>query len=220
MTRLFILFLARECKGYLFNTNKSWFAISFFLLCILIFPLSFGSSEDVLKEISISSIWVCALFANLISLESLFKEDYQSGTLLQYHINKIPFIIIVSTKVICHWVFTGLPIIFLSPLFLIFLSGSYEDVLGLFFSLLIGTPLFSLIGMPISALTLGASARGPILVFLAIPFYLPIIIFGVLSVNSFKTGSYSEYYLLCAILSIGIIFLPYITIKILKESLE
>jgi len=220
LTRLFILLLSREVKGYLFNTNKSWFALGFFLLCILIFPLSLGGSEDLLKKISISSIWICALFANLISLESLFKEDYKNGTLLQYHINRIPFFIIVFTKFICHWLFTGFPIIILSPLFLIFLSGSYENILGLFYSLLIGTPLFSLIGMPISALTLGSAARGPILVFLTIPFFLPIIIFGVLSVNSFSSGSFSEYYLLCAILSIGIIFLPYITIKILKESLE
>ena len=74
--------------------------------------------------------------------------------------------------------------------------------------------------MPFSAITLSASARAPTLIFLTIPFYLPVIIFGVLSVNSFKNGSFSEYYLLSAILSIGIIILPYITIKILKESLK
>ena len=89
-----------------------------------------------------------------------------------------------------------------------------------YFFIIIGTPLFSLIGMPIAALTLGASTRGPLLIFLSIPFFLPIIIFGVLSVSSYNLGSYSEYYLLCAILSICIVFLPYITIKILKESLK
>ena len=95
--------------------------------------------------------------------------------------------------------FYRLPIIILSPLLLIFLSGSSSDILGLFFSLLLGTPLFTLIGMPIAALTLGASSRGPLLIFLSIPFFLPIIIFGVLSVRSFSSGSYSEYYLLSAI---------------------
>ena len=220
MVRLFFLFLFRELNIYLFNTNKSWFAIAFFMLCILIFPLALGDLDEFLKNISVSAIWICALFANLVSLENLFKEDYQSGTLLQYHINKVPFFIIVFTKFVCHWIFTGLPIILLSPLFVVFLSGSYNDVLGLFLSLMLGTPLFSLMGMPISALTLGLSSRGPLLIFLAIPFFLPIIIFGVLAVNSFNVGSFSEYYLLCAILSIGIIFLPYITIKILKESLE
>ena len=220
MTKLFFLFLLRESKGYLYNSNKSWFALAFFLLCILIFPLSLEGSEFTLKKISISSIWICALFANLISLESLFKDDYENGSLLQYHINKVPFSIIVITKVICHWVFTGVPIIILSPIFLIFLSGSYENILALFLSLLLGTPLFSLLGIPFSALTLGATARAPMLIFLTIPFYLPVIIFGVLSASSFKNGSFSEYYFMCAILSIGIIFLPYITIKILKESLK
>ena len=55
------------------------------------FPLSLEGSEFTLKKISISSIWICALFANLISLESLFKDDYENGSLLQYHINKVPF---------------------------------------------------------------------------------------------------------------------------------
>ena len=109
---------------------------------------------------------------------------------------------------------------FIISFFLNLLSGSSTDIEGLFLSLLLGTPLFSLIGMPIAAITLGASSRGALLIFLSIPFFLPIIIFGVLSVNSFNSGSYSEYYLLCAILSIGLVFLPYITIKILKESLK
>ena len=220
MVKLFFLFFIKECKAYLFNTNKSWFAVSFFLLCMLVFPLSLGSDDDLLRKTSVSSIWICALFSNLISLENLFKEDYNNGTLLQYKINKIPFSVIVISKCLGHWIFTGLPIILLSPLFLVFLSGSNNNIFGLFFSLLCGTPLFSLIGMPIAALTLGASTRGPLLIFLSIPFFLPIIIFGVLSVSSYKTGSHSEYYLLCAILSISVVFLPYITIKILNESLK
>ena len=220
MVKLFYLFLCKECKSFIINSNKAWYSISFFFLCMIIFPLSYGNSDDVLGKNAISSIWICALFSNLISLESFFKEDYKSGILLQYYINKIPFSIIVITKCISHWIFTGLPIILLSPFFLNLLSGSSTDIEGLFLSLLLGTPLFSLIGMPIAAITLGASSRGALLIFLSIPFFLPIIIFGVLSVNSFNSGSYSEYYLLCAILSIGLVFLPYITIKILKESLK
>ena len=105
MIKLFFLFLLKEFKLYMLHSNKSWFAISFFLLCMLIFPLSLESSEVLLKKTAVSSIWICALFANLISLESLFKEDYQSGLLLQYQINKVPFSIIVTTKFISHWVY-------------------------------------------------------------------------------------------------------------------
>ena len=77
MIKLFFLFLLKEFKSYLLDSNKSWFAISFFLLCILIFPLTYGSSVDLLKKTAIASIWICALFSNLISLESLFKEQCQ-----------------------------------------------------------------------------------------------------------------------------------------------
>ena len=218
--KLFYIIILKELKCYLFHSNKSWFAIAFFLLCILIFPLSFGSSNELLRNISVASIWICVLFSNLISLDSLFKEDYQSGILLQYQINRIPLSMIVISKCICHWIFTGLPITLLGPLFLIFLNGSSYDAFALFLSLILGTPLFSLIGMPISALTLGTTARAPTLIFLAIPFFLPIIIFGILAVKSFSYGSFSEYYLLCAILSLSIVFLPYITIKILKVNLD
>ena len=67
MTKLFFLFLFRESKGYLFNTNKSWFALAFFLLCVLIFPLSLEGSESTLKKISIPPIWIFDLFATLFS---------------------------------------------------------------------------------------------------------------------------------------------------------
>ena len=141
---------------------------------------------------------------------------------MQYYINKIPFSIIVITKCISHWAFLlVLPNNFFISLFLNLLSGSSSDIEGLFLSLLLGTPLFSLIGMPIAAITLGASSRGALLFFLSIPFFLPIIIFGVLSVNSFNSGSYSEYYLLCAILKYWFgNFLPYITIKIFERELK
>ena len=80
MIRLFFLFLIREGRAYLFNSNKAWFSLAFFFLCILIFPLSFEGNEAFLINISIPSIWICVLFSNLISLENLFREDYENGT--------------------------------------------------------------------------------------------------------------------------------------------
>jgi len=89
--------------------------------------------------------------------------------------------------------------------------------LNLFISLILATPIFTLIGSPIAALMLGSSLRGAALTFITLPFYLPIIIFGVMGTNINNSNINAEFYLLLAILSIGIIFFPMITVKILKN---
>ena len=90
----------------------------------------------------------------------------------------------------------------------------------MFISLVIGTPIFTLIGSPIAVLMLGSSLRGAALTFITLPFYLPIIIFGVMGTNLNNSNINAEFYLLLAILSIGIVFFPIITIKILKYTIN
>jgi len=92
--------------------------------------------------------------------------------------------------------------------------------LNLFISLILATPIFTLIGSPIAALMLGSSLRGAALTFITLPFYLPIIIFGVMGTNINNSNINAEFYLLLAILSIGIIFFPMITVKILKNIIN
>ena len=83
-----------DFKDNLFS-NKAWFTISFFLLCLIIFPLAFGSSQYLELNVSISAIWISTLFANLIALDHMYKEDYNDGTLLYYIVNKVPLAIVV-----------------------------------------------------------------------------------------------------------------------------
>ena len=116
--------------------------------------------------------------------------------------------------------FSGLPIILIAPLCSYIFSGYNENNLNLFISLILATPIFTLIGSPIAALMLGSSLRGAALTFITLPFYLPIIIFGVMGTNINNSNINAEFYLLLAILSIGIIFFPMITVKILKNIIN
>ena len=219
MFKLFFIILKKDFKDNLLS-NKAWFTISFFLLCLLIFPLAFGNSQYIELNISVSAIWIATLFANLIALDHMYKEDYNDGTLHYYIVNKISLGVIVYAKCISHWLFSGLPIILIAPLCSYIFSGYNENNLNLFFSLILATPIFTLIGSPIAALMLGSSSRGAALTFITLPFYLPIIIFGVMGTNIYNSNINAEFYLLLAILSIGIIFFPMITVKILKNIIN
>ena len=86
--------------------------------------------------------------------------------------------------------------------------------------LLIGTPLLTLIGSPISALMLGSKVRGPIITFITLPFYFPIIIFGIMGTSQNSYNLNAEFYLLLSMLSIVVVFFPLLTIKILKSSIN
>ena len=219
MYNTFVIILKKDLKDN-FLSNKAWFTISFFLLCLLIFPLALGYTQCTVLEISITAIWISTLFANLIALDQMYKENYKDGTLQYYAINGIPFSTIVYAKCLSHWLFTGLPIVVIAPICFYILSGNNDSNYHLFISLLLGTPIFTLIGSPISALMLGSSVRGPVLTFITLPFYLPIIIFGVMGTNQIHSNLNAEFYLLLAILSMGIILFPLITIKILKTAIS
>ncbi len=219
MLKLFFIILKKDFKDNLLS-NKAWFTVSFFLLCLLIFPLAFGNSQYIELNISISAIWISTLFANLIALDHMYKEDYDDGTLHYYVVNRISLGIVVYAKCLGHWLFSGFPIVVIAPLCLYIFSGYNENNFNLFISLILGTPIFTLIGSPIAALMLGSALRGAALTFITLPFYLPIIIFGVMGANLNNNNINAEFYLLLAILSIGVVFFPIITVKILKNAIN
>ena len=218
MFKVFIAILQKDLREN-FLSNKAWFSISFFMLSLLIFPLSFGKGNLEEQNIIIPAIWIAALFSNLIALEQMYKDDFKDGTLLYYSINGISMSIIVVAKCISHWLFCGLPIAIIAPISSYIFSGESNNFY-LFLTLFLGTAILTLIGSPISAIMLGISARGPMLTFITLPFYLPTIIFGVMGSNVTNNNINAEIYLLLAILSLGIVIFPILTIKILRTVIN
>ena len=135
--------------------NPLWF----FIIVITLFPLSIGPEPNLLARIASGIVWVAALLSALLSLERLFRDDFQDGALEQLMLMPLPLPVVVISKVIAHWMLTGLPLILISPLLAILLSLDFNSWLAVVATLLVGTPTLSFIGAIGVALTVGLQKR-------------------------------------------------------------
>jgi heme exporter protein B len=168
----------RDMTLALRHPGESMLVIAFFVLVASLFPLGVGADTNLLHRIGPGVIWVCALLAAFLSLPAVFAGDYADGSLEQMVLSPHPMPGWVSGKMAAHWVSTGLPLTLLSPL-LGLQYGLSVDTLGvLAFALLLGTPVLSLLGAACTALALGARGGGVLLALLALPLFVPVLIFG------------------------------------------
>ncbi|MGF1695951.1 heme exporter protein CcmB [Vibrio kyushuensis] len=164
--------------------NPLWF----FIIVITLFPLSIGPEPNLLARIAAGIVWVAALLSALLSLERLFRDDFQDGALEQMMLMPIPLPIVVISKVIAHWVLTGLPLIIISPLLSILLSLDFNTWKAVVLTLLVGTPTLSFIGAIGVALTVGLQKGGVLLSLLILPLYIPILIFATSAIDAASLG--------------------------------
>ena len=127
----------------------------FFVIVISLFPLGISPSQDVLSEIAPGVIWVAALLATLLSMEMMFKSDFDDGSLEQMTLSAEPLYLIVTGKIISHWIVSGLPLTLMSPLLGMMLFVNESGLIALIISLCIATPILSLLGAIGASLTVG-----------------------------------------------------------------
>jgi heme exporter protein B len=160
------------------HPGETLLVVAFFVLVASLFPMGVGADPQLLARIGPGVIWVCALLASFLSLPSLFAGDHADGCLEQMALSPHPMPGWVSGKIAAHWVVSGLPVTVLSPL-LGLQFGLPADTLGaLALALLLGTPVLSLLGAACTALALGARGGGMLLAILALPLFVPVLIFG------------------------------------------
>ncbi|MFA0086146.1 heme exporter protein CcmB [Vibrio sp. 10N.286.49.C2] len=164
--------------------NPLWF----FIIVITLFPLSIGPEPNLLARIAAGIVWVAALLSALLSLERLFKDDFQDGALEQMMLMPIPLSLVVMAKIIAHWLLTGLPLILISPLLSVLLSLDFDTWLAVVLTLLVGTPTLSFIGAIGVALTVGLQKGGVLLSLLVLPLYIPILIFATSAIDAASLG--------------------------------
>ncbi|MBE4581748.1 heme exporter protein CcmB [Vibrio navarrensis] len=164
--------------------NPLWF----FIIVITLFPLSIGPEPNLLARIAAGIVWVAALLSALLSLERLFRDDFQDGSLEQMMLMPIPLQLVVISKVISHWVLTGLPLILISPVLAIILSLDFNTWLAVVLTLLVGTPTLSFIGAIGVGLTVGLQKGGVLLSLLILPLYIPILIFATSVIDAAALG--------------------------------
>lgn len=160
----------------------------FFVIVVTLFPLGVSPEVSFLQMAGAGVLWVAALLATLLSLDSLFRHDFDDGTLEQLVLQPQPLYMLVLAKVAAHWLVTGLPLILLAPLLGIMVHLDGNSIAILCLTLLVGTPVLSLVGAIGAALTLGLRSGGVLLSLLIIPLYIPVLIFGTGTVAAATDG--------------------------------
>ena len=194
----------------------------FFVMVVSLFPLAIGDDKVLLQKIAPAIIWVTALLATMLSLDTLFRSDFEDGSLEQMTLLKTPLSLLVTAKITAHWVITGLPLILITPLLAVLLYMPTESISMLLLTLLLGTPTLSLIGAVGIALTVGLRQGGVILSLLILPLYIPVLIFATLALQNSAQGFSAEAQLamMLAILILAITLSPFAIAAALKVSLN
>jgi heme exporter protein B len=194
----------------------------FFVIVVSLFPLGIGPETQLLRLIAPGVVWVAALLASMLSLGRLFQNDYQDGTLEQMLLTPQPLYLVVLGKVLAQWLVSELPLVIIAPLIGVQFDLAPDTLWILFVSLLVGTPVLSLIGSIGAALTLGLRGGGVLIALLILPLYIPILIFGAGAVDASISGMspQANLYLLAAFLVMSLVFAPWATSAALRISLE
>lgn len=192
----------------------SWLTpLLFFIIVVTLFPLAVGPDDALLQKIAPGIIWVAALLAVLLSIGNLFRADADEGYLDFMLLSPYPLPLLVLGKMISHWCTHCLPLVMISPLlgFLLHLPADEEYIL--IASLLLGTPVLTLLGAIGAALMVGIRGHGLLLPVLIMPLYIPVLIFGTgtLAAASVQQPLIGYFAILAAIMLFSLAFAPMLT---------
>jgi heme exporter protein B len=194
----------------------------FFAIVITLFPIGISPDPQLLAAIAPGLLWVAALLAALLSLDSLFRADYDDGSLEQLLLTPQPLAMLVLAKVAVHWLLTGLPLALMAPLLGIMLALPAGSYVVLAVSLALGSASLSLIGAIGAALTVGLSRGGVLLSLLVLPLYIPVLIFGAGAVQAaiLGDGVMAHLAILGALLALALILAPLAIAASLRISIN
>jgi heme exporter protein B len=219
---VFVSQLRREWLLLIQSLEELVNPLVFLFLAITLFALGTGGGPDVLRESAPAIIWVLVLLANLLSLEALYRRDFEDGSLEQLMLHAQPAFLPILAKILVHWMFSGLAMTLLAPVAALILFLPASSLPMLMGGLLVGTPALSLIGAIGAALTVGLRRGGLLLALLVLPFYVPILIFGAGAVIEQMAGieTMAQIYWLGVITMVSMTLAPFAVHIALKVSLE
>lgn len=222
MTAQMSALFRRDLRLALRHGGESLMPLIFLFAVIILVPLGVGPGPNLLASIAPGMIWVAALLASLLALEQLFRPDLEDGTLEQWWVGSNSPAALVVTRLFSHWLITGVPVIVFAPLAaqMLYLP---EAALGtLMLSLLIGTPILSLVGGLASALTLGTNRGSVLLSILVFPMVVPVLIFATGGVAAAAQGHSASAHLglLAALLILAVTLVPLATTAALRLNIE
>ena len=213
---IFFAQLRRDLLLAIRDRSEAANPIAFFALAVLLLGLGVGRDVGTLGA---GAIWVLALFANVLSAESLFRRDHEDGTLEQLLVYAKPLFPAILGKLTAHWLLAGLPLAVLGPLAFFFLRGSMAGAVPLCGSLLLGMPVLTALSAIGAALTVGTGRGGMLLAILVMPLYVPVLIFGVGAAAAAPSAAFAQL-MLAALLVAALTAAPFAVGKALVISQE
>lgn len=223
MWRVFWCILGRDVRLAMRRRTDLLTTLFFFVIVVSLFPLGTGAERQTLRALGPGVVWVAALLASMLALERLFAADHEDGTLEQLLLTPQPLSVLVLAKVTAHWLLTGLPLVIAAPLIALQYHLPEASRIMMMLSLLVGTPILSLIGAIGAALTLGLRGGGVLLSLLILPLYIPVLVYGAgaVTVSAIdRADSLPHFSLLGAFLLLALIFSPLAASVALRISLE
>jgi heme exporter protein B len=222
MTSILWAVLKRDLSLVMRRRQDIVTAVAFLVIVVTLFPLAVSPEQSVLREIAPGVVWVAALLATLLTLERLFGDDYRDGTLEQLLLLPAPLTLVVLVKLAAHWLVTGLPLVLVSPLLGMQLGLTAGEIGILFITLLLGTPILTLVGAIGAALTLGVRGGGALVVVLMVPLYVPVLILGAGAVALASDGASVQAHLslMGALLALALPLAPWATAAALRISAQ
>lgn len=173
----------------LLRRSQEWlYPLGFFFIVICLFPLAFTPDPAFLQKYMPGAVWIAALLASLLSIANVFQADMEEGHMEQLFLSQLPLPLVMLVKLCAQWIMTELPLILLTPLLGLFFGLSAYTIFVLSCSLLVGTPILTLMGSQCVALTLGLRQQGMLLGLLVFPLVIPVLIFGVNIVQQSAAG--------------------------------
>lgn len=217
------LFLKLFKRELLIQSRQIRFLVNsclFFLMLLFIFPLTLRPEIVLMRTIAPGLIWMAMLLSMLLSAERMFQQDYDHGVIEQWLVSGQSLNIIISAKVVAHWMFNLLPILVLCPLIAILFSFNLRETEVLVLSLLCGTPALLFLFALAAAFGVGVSQRGALMALILLPLTLPLLIFGSGTLNiamqGLPIGGYLALLLAMSVIAVG--FLPYAIAGVIRIS--
>ena len=212
----------RDVRLALRQGSDSIMVVTFFVLTVVLFPFGIGPEANILERVAPGVLLVTALLASMLSLDRLFQADYEDGSLELLVLTPTPLEVVVAAKVTAHWLTTGLPLLAAAPVLAVLLNLNSDGFSTLMLTMLIGTPVLSLIGAIGAALVLGARRGGVLLSLLILPLYVPVLIFSVGAIDAAVQGLPTKAYLLIlgGMLVATLPLAPWAASAALRQALE
>lgn len=222
LAQLTALVIARDLRLALRRWDQVIQPLIFFVIVTTLFPLAISPALDELRRIAPGVLWVAAMLASLLALESLFRPDVEDGTMEQWVLSGQPLSVLLLSKTFAHWVLAGLPLVLAAPVVgtALGMPSSVWPVLAA--TLALGTGALSVLGAVGAALTVSVRRGSVLLALLVLPLEMPVLIFGARAVDLAMQGEsvVGPLNLLAAMLLLFVSLGPFAMAAAMRVSVE